>query len=88
MEDPFKDQICLNLVKCFCCNSASTKTSFGFSSCSELLLLKFNGKKTLQGNANCSAPKTVREVTKVSNERYLPYLQLCGIFCEFDVLKV
>ena len=36
-----KDQICLKLVKCFCCYYASTKTSFGFCSCSELLQLKF-----------------------------------------------
>ena len=35
-------------------------------------------KKKFQGNANCSAPKTVIGVTKVANERYLPYLQLCG----------
>ena len=37
-----------------------------------------SAKKMLQGNANCSAPKTVIGVTKVANERYLPYLQLCG----------
>ena len=39
----------------------------------------------MQGNANCSAPKTVIGVTKVANERYLHYLQLCGkdFFCEF-----
>ena len=36
-----KDPICLKLVRCFCCYSASTKTSFGFCSCSELLQLKF-----------------------------------------------
>ena len=35
-------------------------------------------KKFLQGFANCSAPKTVIGVRKVANERYLPYLQLCG----------
>ena len=35
-------------------------------------------KKMLQGNANCSAPKKVIGVTKASNERHLPYLQLCG----------
>ena len=35
-------------------------------------------KKTWQGNANCSASKTGIGVTKVANERYLPYLQLCG----------
>ena len=33
-------------------------------------------KKTLQGNTNCSAPDTVTQ-TKVANERYLSYLQLC-----------
>ena len=37
-----------------------------------------SAKTTLQGNANCSAPKTVIGVTKVANERYLLYLQLCG----------
>ena len=35
-------------------------------------------KKTLQGNANCSSPKTVIGMTKASNKRYLPYLKLCG----------
>ena len=74
-----KDQICLKLVKCFCCYSASTKTSFAFCSCSELLQLKFGEeKKTMQGNANCSAPKTVIGVIKVANKIYLPYLQLPG----------
>ena len=33
--------------------------------------------KILQGNANCSAPKTVIGVTKAANERYFPYVQLC-----------
>ena len=70
-----KDQISLKLVKCFWCYSASTNTSFGFCSCSELLQLK-SGKKKFQGNANCSAPKTVIGLTNVANERYLPYLQL------------
>ena len=36
-----------------------------------------SAKKTLQGNTNCSAPNTVTVVSKVENERYLPYLQLC-----------
>ena len=36
-----KDPICLKLVRCFCCYSASIKTSFGFCSCSEPLQLKF-----------------------------------------------
>jgi hypothetical protein len=31
----------------------------------------------LQGNTNCSAPNTNSGVSKVANERYLPYLQLC-----------
>ena len=74
-----EDPISLKLVKCFCCYSASTKTSFGFCSCSELLQLKFGKEeKMLQGNANCLAPKTVIGVTKVANERYLPHLQPCG----------
>ena len=30
----------------------------------------------MQGNANCSAAKAVIGVTKVGNERNLPYLQL------------
>ena len=84
-----KDQICLKLVKCFCCYSASTKTSFGFCSYSKLLQLKFGEKKKrkeeekkkkkkmMQGNANCSAPKTVIGLTN-GNGRYLLYLQLCG----------
>ena len=37
--------ICLKLVKWFCCYSASTNTSFGFCSSSELLQLKFGNKK-------------------------------------------
>ena len=73
-----KDPTNLKRVRYFCFYPASKKTSFGFCSCSELLQLKF-GKKKLQRNANCSAPKTVIGVTKVANERYLPYLQLCGI---------
>ena len=67
-----KDPICLKLVKYFCCYSASTKSIFGFCSCSEFLQLKF-GKKKSQGNASCSAPKTVIWLTKVANEIYLPY---------------
>ena len=43
-----KDQICLKIIKWFCCYSASTKTSFSFCSCSELLQLKF-GKKIVAG---------------------------------------
>ena len=74
-----KDPICLKLVKCFCYCSASTKTSFGFCSRSKLLRLKFgNNNKKLQGNANYSALKAVIGMTKVANEIYLPYLQLCG----------
>ena len=37
-----------------------------------------SAKQTLQGIANCSAPKTVIGVTKVANERYSPYLKLFG----------
>ena len=37
-----------------------------------------SAKKTLQGNAICSSPKTVIGVTKVANEIYLPHLQLCA----------
>ena len=73
-----KDPICWKLVKCFCCYSSISKTSFGVCSCSELLQLKFVGKNMLQGNANCSAPKTVIGVTKAANDRYLQYLQLCA----------
>ena len=40
-----EEPICLKFVRCFCCYSASTKTSFGFCSCSELLQLKFGRKK-------------------------------------------
>ena len=59
-------QICLLL---FCLN----KYQFWF-----LLMLRTSlaevrrRKKTLQGNTNCLAPNTT------ANERYLPYLQLCG----------
>ena len=64
-----KDPICLKLVRCFCFYSASTKTSFGFCSCSRPLQLKFDQKK--------SHEKPVIGVTKVANKRYSPYLQLC-----------
>ena len=73
-----EDPKCFIFVRCFWCYYDSTKTSFGFCSCSELLQLKFCGKKTLQKIANCSDPNTVIGVTKVANERYLPYLQLYG----------
>ena len=43
-----EDLKCLKFVRCFCCYSASTKTSFGFCSCSELLQLTF-GKKNVAG---------------------------------------
>ena len=75
--DHVEDPKCLKLIRCFFCYSASTNNSFGFCSCSELLHLKFGEeKKTLQGNTNCWSPKTVTGVSKVANERYLPYLQL------------
>ena len=51
-----KDPISLKLVKCFCCYSASTKTSFGFCSCSELLQLKFGNKKCA-GKRKLLSPK-------------------------------
>ena len=51
-----KDPICLKLVRCFCCYSASTKTSFGFCSCSELLQLKF-GEKNFAGNCKLLSPQ-------------------------------
>ena len=35
-------------------------------------------KITLQGNANCSVPKTVTGVITVGNGRYLPYSKTCG----------
>jgi hypothetical protein len=69
-------EICQLLLLLFCLN----KDQFWF-----LLMLETSSaevrqrrKKTMQRNANCSAPKTVIGVTKVANERYLPYLQLCG----------
>ena len=68
-----EDPKCLKSVRCFCCYSASTKTSYGFCPCSEFLQQRF-GKKN-----RCSlAPKTVIGMNKVANDRYLPYLQLCG----------
>ena len=70
-----KDPICLKLVKCFILpqqrpvlGSAHAPNFFSWSS----------AKKMLQENANWSPPKTVIAVTKVENEIYLPYLQLCG----------
>ena len=68
------------LLLLFCLN----KDHFWF-----LLMLRTSSaevrrKKKLQGNANCTAPETVIVVTKVANERYLPYLQ--RLFCEFHVL--
>ena len=73
-----EDPKCLKFLRYFCFYSASTKTSFGFCSCSELLQLKFGEKKTLHGNTNCSARNKATGVSKVLNERYLPYLQLRG----------
>ena len=48
--------------------SANAQNFFSWSS----------AKKSVQGNANCSATRKVIGVTKAANERYLPYLQLCG----------
>ena len=50
---------------------------FCFCSCSKLLQLKF-AKTKLHRNRICSAPKIVTSVTRIANEIYLPYLQLCG----------
>ena len=51
-----KDQICLKPVRCFCCYSAATKTSFGICSCSELLQLKF-GDKDVAGKYKLLIPQ-------------------------------
>ena len=75
-----EDPKCLKFLRYFCFHSASTKTSFGFCSCSELLQLKFGEKKkkNFAGKYKLLSPNTATGVSKVSNERYLPYLQLCG----------
>ena len=54
-----KNPKCLKLVRCFCCNSASTKTSFGFFLCSELLQMKFGREeeKNLAGNCRLLTPQ-------------------------------
>ena len=40
--------------------------------------VKVPQKKKKLGNTNCSAPNIVTGVSKVANDRYLPYQQLCG----------
>ena len=72
------------LLLLFCLN----KDQFWFLLILRTSLAEVRRKKTLQGIANCSAPKTVIGVTKVTNERYLPYLQQCGkaFFCEFSCI--
>ena len=73
-----EDPKCLKRVRCFWCYSASTKTSFVFCSCSELLQLKF-GKRNFAGKCELLSPQdSYRGELKVANEKYLPYLQLCG----------
>ena len=69
-------ETCHMLLMLFCLN----KNSCNVCSSSELLQLTFGEKKkkTLHGNENCSFPKTVIAVFKIANERYVPYLQLCG----------
>ena len=67
-------EICQILFLLFCLK----KDQFFF-----LLMLRNSSaevwqKKTLQGNTNFSAANTVTEVSKVANERYLPYKQLWG----------
>ena len=46
-----------------------------------LMLRTYSAKvwqtKTLHKNANCSAPKTIRRLTKVANKIHLPYLHVC-----------
>ena len=69
-----KGQIYLKLVQCFCYYSASTKTSFGFFSCSEIHQLKYGSKKNVAGKCKLLSPQ---DSFRVANERYLPYLQLC-----------
>ena len=51
-----KDQKCLKFVRCFWCNSVSTKTSFVSCSCSELLQLKF-GEKNNAGKCKLLTPQ-------------------------------
>ena len=64
-------EICQMLLLLFCLN----KTIFGFCSRSQLLQLKFSGKKKLCRELQIAQPP---RVSKVANERYLPYLQFCG----------
>ena len=51
-----EDPKCLKFVRCFCFYSASTKTSFGFCSCSKLLQLKL-GKQFLAGKYKLLSPQ-------------------------------
>ena len=55
------------LLLSFCLN----KDQFWFLLMPRTSSAETGQKKTLQGNANCSAPKTVIGATKVANERYL-----------------
>ena len=51
-----EDRKCLKNIRCFCCYYSSTKTSFCFCSCSELLQQKF-GKKNLSGKCKLFSPQ-------------------------------
>ena len=67
-------EICQILFLLFCLN----KDQFWF-----LLMLKTSSaevrqrRKNLAGKYKLLSPKTVTGLSKVANERYLPYLQLC-----------
>ena len=76
-----KDQICLKLVKCFCCYSASTKTSFGFFSCSELLRPKFGEQK------NAGKWKLLSPQDSSRGDQGCKWKIFKLFFCEFHVLK-
>ena len=66
---------CWKLVKYFWFYSASTKSSFGFCSCSELFHLKLGRKKNFAGKCKLLIQDSYRDY---ANNRYLPYQQLCG----------
>ena len=64
-----EDPKCLKLVIYFYFYSVSTKTNFGFCSCSELV----------QGNAICSACKTVTGLTKVVERLQCAFSCIVGV---------
>ena len=79
-----EDPKCLKLVRYFWLYSVLIKDQFWL-----LLMLSTSLAKArqffLHRNANCSVPKTVTGVTKVANERYLPYIQPCEFLCSLGV---